>query len=131
MTEQESDQVTSQVTESVSLDTLFQILSHQHRRAVLGVLIENGRKLTLNDLTKEIAARNHETPITEVPSDDVNKFHLSLYHNHVPRLAETQLIEYDEDREIVKPTETLNQLEPFLSQVAEADSADQLCDEGD
>lgn len=112
---------------SLSLNTLFHLLSNHRRRAVLAQFLSHKRKLTVNDLTKEIVVQEQNAPVTDVPSDTVTQIHISLQHNHIPKLAETPLIEYDEERQIVEPTEQLEQLKPFLSTVVEADSVQSLC----
>lgn len=112
---------------SLSLNTLFYLLSNYRRRAVLAQLITHERRLTVNDLAKETVVREEDVPITDVPGDELTHVHISLQHNHIPKLAKTPLIEYDEERKIVEPTEYLEPLEPFLSPAVEADSVQSLC----
>lgn len=114
---------------SLSLDTLFHLLTDHYRRAVLAQLITHERKLTVNDLTKEIVVQEQDAPITEVSSGEVTDIQVSLLHNHIPKLAETPLITYNEKRKIVEPTDQLEKLQPFLSAVIEADSVRSLCRE--
>lgn len=112
---------------SLSLNTLFQLLSNHRRRIVLADLLAHESKLTVNDLTEEIVVQEQDAPVTEVPSEVLTRTRIALHHNHIPKLDETPLIEYDRERNIVEPTEQLEELEPFLSRVVEADSVQSLC----
>lgn len=97
------------------LDVVFDLLANQRRRRVLAALKGDDRRLTLNDLTKEIAVQESEALITDIPGDDVYDIFLSLQHTHVPKLAALELVEYDRKRNIVEPTDRLGSLEPQLS----------------
>lgn len=113
---------------SLSLNTLFDLLSDHRRRAVLTQLTVHEHKQTVNDFAKEIAVQEQGEPITDVSGETLTQIHLSLHHTHIPKLAETPLVEYDEERKLVEPTEQLEELEPFLSTVGEADSVQSLCE---
>lgn len=112
---------------SLSLNTFFDLIRHPRRRAVLAQLLTHERKLTVNDLTKELVVQEQDAPITEVAGDELTQIQLSLQHTHIPKLAETPLIGYDDKRNIVEPTDQLDQLRPFLSAVIGADSVQSLC----
>lgn len=97
------------------LDVVFELLANRRRRQVLAVLKTDDRRLTLNDLTKEIAVQETEGLITDVPGEDVYDIFLSLQHTHVPKLAALELVEYDRKRNTVEPTDQFGALEPHLS----------------
>ncbi|OVE86457.1 hypothetical protein B2G88_05475 [Natronolimnobius baerhuensis] len=99
----------------MSHDTIFTLLSHRHRRTVLNLLLAQYRALTLRDLRNEIVERKHGTEITELDDEQVKQTMVLLHHVHIPKLAETDIVTYDQDRMIVEPTEKLEQMEPFLS----------------
>ena len=116
-----SDRRGSPIPDSIFLDSLFRLVRHPHRRTVLSLLIEDDWALTTNDLTKEIAMREHDESIAEIPTDEVTHLYLSLFPCHIPKLADTELIEYDAERRIVEPTETLDQFRSFFSLAVEID----------
>ncbi|MFC7212542.1 hypothetical protein ACFQO4_00370 [Saliphagus sp. GCM10025334] len=103
----------------LSHDTVFTLLSHRHRRAVLVLLLAQDRELTLRDLRNEIVEREHGTEITELDNEQVKQTLVSLHHVHIPKLAEADIVTYDRERMIVEPTEKLEQIEPFLSCASE------------
>ncbi|WP_306056526.1 DUF7344 domain-containing protein [Natronococcus wangiae] len=106
---------------SSELDVVFELLANHRRRRALAVLKTDDRRLTLNDLTKEIAVQESDARITEIPGEDVCDIFLSLQHIHAPKLAAFELIEYDRKRDIVEPTDRLETLEPYLSLATGAD----------
>lgn len=109
--------------DSISLGSLLELCQHQHRRIILGILIAEHRTLTVNDLTKTILKSNHHTPVTEAAEDELTEIHLSLYHSHLPKLASKGLINYDSERQLVEPTEQLEQVQPTLSTILDADNS--------
>ena len=100
---------------SLSPSTLFDLLCDPRRRQILAVLIAHRRTLTVNDLMKAVVTREQELPVTEIDGTELTQAHLELQHSHIPKLAETPLIEYDVERNLVEPTAQLEHLEPFLS----------------
>ncbi|UTF54476.1 DUF7344 domain-containing protein [Natronosalvus rutilus] len=100
--------------ERLSADALYNLLSHHRRRTILELLLAHEQKLTLSDLTNEIAVREYDDEITEISGDKIMDIHISLYHVHIPKLAETNIIEYDQSRGIIDPTENLQKLESQL-----------------
>jgi len=92
----------SQATDADALDrsTVHDLLSSERRRHVLDCLAHHG-SLALPDLADEVAAREHDAPLPQVPEDAVLTVYLSLYHTHVPKLADATVVTYDQDRDVV------------------------------
>ena len=83
-------------------DVVVEALAHQRRRYIL--LCLNEEPLALADLAKEVAAR--ETDISIDPSTDaVEHVYISLYHHHVPKLADAGLVQYDRGTMMVELTD--------------------------
>lgn len=107
--------------ESTAFDSVLNLCQDQHRRIVLAVLTAEQRSLTLNDLTQTILKYNHQTPITEASTDEITEVRLSLYHRQLPKLASEGLIDYDSERQLIEPTERLEELQPTLATILDAD----------
>lgn len=71
------------------------------REILLDCLREFDEPVTLPDLADEIAVRECETEITDIPGELVKEIYLSLYHTHVPSLAHAGLLEYDQEDDLV------------------------------
>ena len=76
------------------LDELHGVLSHRRRRVVLGELDEVEGPLSLDELAERVVRSEAQPPFVDVPEDDVEAVRISLYHTHLPKLAESNLVEY-------------------------------------
>lgn len=90
---------------ALTLDTLFEVLAHRRRRQVLRILGENGEAMETEELARSLAASEDRDGNGEPPAEAVRSVHRSLYHVHLPKLAEVPLVEYDEERGTVTRTE--------------------------
>ena len=104
-----------------TIDSVLDVCRHQHRRIVLALLATEQRSLNLNDLTKSVIKYNHQASPTTVSADVLTEIRLSLYHNHLPKLASEGLVTFDRDRQLVEPTEQFEQVQPTLATILDAD----------
>lgn len=109
------------VQSSLQFESLIDLCRNQHRRIVIAKLANEKRSLAMSDLTKAIITCTHHMPATEVSEKDTREIRLSLHHSHIPKLADYSLIEYDPDRQQVKPRSQFNHVEPHLSSIIDAD----------
>lgn len=106
----------------VSLDALFGLLADFRRRTGYLTLCSHG-DLSLPDLADEVAVAERGEALPEIDPDAVLRVYLSLYHNHVPRLAGAGLVTYDQEDDYVTLTETGRALEsPVRDLCAVADA---------
>ena len=104
-----------------TFDSVLDLCRNQHRRIVLGILVAEQRSVTLNELTEAILKYNHQTSPTEVSDDALAETRTSLHHNHLPKLASEGLITYKSDRGHVAATEQLEEVQPVVSTILDAD----------
>lgn len=75
-------------------DDAAAVSRYEQRRAALDVLREVDGEVSVDDLAAEVAA--HETDDDVAPSaSDVDDVGTALYHRHLPKLQDANLIEYD------------------------------------
>lgn len=88
-----------------SLSAAFDVLAERRRRVALSVLREYDDDLTLADLAEEVArCEATETDrLADISPETVTEVYVSLYHDHVPRLVDADLLEYEQERDLVKP----------------------------
>nr|WP_293030462.1 hypothetical protein [Natronococcus sp.] len=104
-----------------TFDTVLDLCRDQHRRIILAVLTEEPRSLTVNDLLEAILKYNHQSSVTEVSEEVLTDIRVSLHHTHIPKLESAGVIDYDSERQLVEPTEQLDQLQPHLSAILGTD----------
>lgn len=95
------------------------LLSHRFRRVVVDCLCEHGGTLTLADLADEVACRRREETIEDVGAAEVKQTYMALYHTHLPKLIDYDVVEYDQERDLVAPTEGARAVVEYLDRVAE------------
>ncbi|SDJ82694.1 DUF7344 domain-containing protein [Natronorubrum texcoconense] len=86
-----------------TVDQAFGLLSDQRRRHFLEVMRTYGESLTLPDAAEEVAVRETGCKVTNISAERVHEVYISLYHDHLPRLVDAGLLEYDQERDLVSP----------------------------
>lgn len=94
--------------DSISLDTVFELLSNRRRRHALAALGCYEEPITLADLADEVAVREHGTSIEEVSAETVANIYFRLYHKDVPKLTSAGVIAYDQERDLVAAGDNLD-----------------------
>lgn len=75
-------------------DDVLAAVESERRRTTLAVLESRDGSLSRGELAREVAARETDgEPSTEA----VNELRILLYHVHLPKLADTGLIEYNDE----------------------------------
>lgn len=86
-----------------AVDDALSLLADRRRRYALYHLCDRAaatdREVTvsLRDLARHVAAVERDTGPERVLEDEFEHVYLGLQHNHVPRLADAGVVEYDED----------------------------------
>lgn len=85
----------------LNFDHVYESLGHPRRRYLCYTLLE-GSTWTLDDLATKIAAWEADVRKDAVPDDAVRDVYISLYHAHVPKLVDRDVVRYDEDDETIE-----------------------------
>lgn len=104
--------------ENVSAAHLYDLLSNRRRRYVLAVLSRRTQPVAIADLAKEIADWEMDGSDTTPPADLSQRIRIDLCHIHAPKLAEADLIEFNQANNTIAPpedSEPLETVEPLLS----------------
>lgn len=88
----------------VTVEDLFRALAVDRRRYALRS-VQSHDVLALPDLAELVAEQEQQAAFTDIPAEDVRTIYLSLYHSHIPILQETNLVRYDQDRDLVTKTD--------------------------
>lgn len=103
----------TQVSEEhpVSKTILFDILSHERRRFALYCLERYQTPMALADLAAEVARLEHDTESRHhLPRNEEHEVYLDLYHSHIPRMEDANLLAYSHDDDTVSLTYDLSDL---------------------
>jgi len=95
---------TESLHDAVSVDVLFDVLSHEYRRHALSFLAHVNHPLPVEELVDHVESC--------VDSDSVTRrrMALSLRHTHLPKMDDAGMLDYDPDREVVEPTSATESL---------------------
>ena len=96
---------------------IFVLLAKRRRRLTLRILRESPTTITAAELARQLAFFEHGQPSTEA----VRAIHLALYHNHLPRLDEAEVVEHDPDQGTIRPGKNFDTLVRVLERVSEGE----------
>lgn len=114
---------TSEKTEELPQDTVFDLLSHQLRRELIRCLQKYEEPITLADAADELAVATHDaTSLTEIDPETVKRIYMDLYHMHIPKLAEYAIVQYDQEQDLLFSTDRIDQLRSYLERGSPNDS---------
>lgn len=77
-----------------NVDEVLSLLNDSRRRHALYCLLSN-EYVDIDGLSLQIAAWERDETIASVDTDATEEVKVSLHHNHLPRLVESDVIEYD------------------------------------
>lgn len=93
-----------------NVDSLYDCMSHPRRRHALHCLQESGEPLALADLAADVAACETEFESGAVPHQTVKDVQIGLYHVHIPKLVDADLVRFDSERGVVELASSFQQL---------------------
>ena len=97
-------------------DRIFDILSSPRRRYVLYFLRTEPNPIQLTDLAEHVAAWENDTTVEELSTQQRKRVYVSLYQTHLPKLAESGLVNYDEDSGDVSIAAKASEIDPLLGE---------------
>lgn len=99
----------------LSADLLFELLADENRRTILRTLLHHEGPMEIEELVTESMApveRNSFDP-DAARSRLMKRFH----HVHLPKLSDAEVIEYRDQRGLVRPEPVIEAFQPFLKLV--------------
>jgi hypothetical protein len=105
-------------------DDLFHLLQSGRRRAVLSYLLTHeDETYVMRDIAEAIAAWENETTVEALSSTQRQRVYIALYQSHLPKLDEYGVIEYEQSRGTVVPTELASLFAPYVEEEFEDETA--------
>lgn len=98
----------------LTTDQIFHLLSASRRRQVLSYLRGAGGRATVGTLAEHVAAVELDLPVGQISSGQRKRIYIALYQVHLPALADSGVVAYDQERGTVELTEAADRLFPYL-----------------
>jgi type IV secretory pathway VirB4 component len=86
----------------IPLDELYRSVAHKRRRAVLYTIARRSVPIDLHTIAREVAIQEQPDNAEPVTVELTEEVRTSLYHTHLPKLAELGLIEFDPEEMAVE-----------------------------
>ena len=107
-------EVASSKDGTLTKDEIFHLLQNARRRQVLRYLADSDGPVDMSDLAEQVTAWEYNITVQQITSDQRRRVYISLYQNHLPKLADSGLITYNQSRGIVERTSLADQATPYL-----------------
>lgn len=95
-------------------DEVFAALAHQRRRYLLYALVNENSEETLSELAVKIAAWEENKSPTEITDEERDPVRISLYHFHIPKLADFGILESHQAEDTIIRAKDTEQVEAVL-----------------
>lgn len=104
------------------LDTALDICGHKYRRIVLAALANQQQSMSIDDLTNAVIKYDHHLSDSGTDEETIKRVHAGLSQVHLPKLADSGLIQYDPERKVAESTAQVGQGDSNLSTILGMDS---------
>ena len=98
-------------------DHVYAAVGHSRRRYLCCALFEKA-EWSLTELATKTAALEQEVPEREIQQTQREQMYISLYHTHVPKLAEAGVLEFDENSETIRADRNIDHVLMILDAIA-------------
>lgn len=98
------------------LDEIFDILKNSRRRETIRYLRENGGETTLSDVAEHIAALENDTTVRAISSAQRKRVYVGLYQCHLPKMDDTDVVDFEQNRGTIELGPNAEQLYPYLEE---------------
>mgnify|MGYP000022827904 CR=1 FL=1 len=105
----------SAVSESLSRNEIYEILSNPRRRYALHAVKNKDGTAELSDLAEQVAAWENDKPVSEVTSSERHLAYSSIQQNHIPKLERAGIITHDTGT--IELTEEAHDLDVYVDVV--------------
>jgi hypothetical protein len=110
------------VRSTTPADVAFDLLSSRQRRYILYYLTRSTGPVELRELAAQLVRWDETT------TDDHEQIITLLYHVHLPKLEESDVLTFDSNQRLIELKETADELKPYLDLAAADDFQTQAFD---
>lgn len=98
----------------ITPETVFEVLSNERRRHVLHYLKSRGERVTVRELSEQVAAWENGIASREVTPTERKRVYTALHQTHLPKMASVGVIDYDRDRGTLALTDAVEAFDIYL-----------------
>lgn len=102
---------------NLSDDDLFEVLSNRRRRYAVHALKREGGAAELGDVAEQVAAWEYDVDVEQVSYDERKRVYTALQQSHLPLMDEVGIVDFDKNRGVVQPTDSLDDIEVYMEVV--------------
>jgi hypothetical protein len=99
---------------ALPLDVAFEILKNSRRRTVLEYLRDADDTVTIGELAEHIAAIENDTTVQQLNAQQRKRVYIGLYQCHLPKMDDSNVVDFNQDRGLVTVTPAAEQLYAYL-----------------
>ncbi|WP_210424076.1 DUF7344 domain-containing protein [Halorussus ruber] len=110
-----------EVQQKLSRDLVFDVLKNRRRRYALHYLRRADDTVQLSELAEQVAAWENDIEVEAISAAERKRVYTALYQSHLPKLDDAGIVEYNQNRGIVKLSGAAEQLDVYLDLEAQPD----------
>ena len=107
------------------MEAACSLLSESERRYLLYQLAEN-RGANLEDVVADVAAWEHDVHPSRIEKEHRQRLYVSLVHNHLPRLEDYGIVEYDLRSGDIVLADGFEDIKPLLEQFRQTEDKPEI-----
>ncbi|EMA47137.1 hypothetical protein C446_00440 [Halobiforma nitratireducens JCM 10879] len=107
------------------MEAACSLLAKSKRRYVLYQLADD-HNVHIEDVVTQVAAWEHDVPVDRIDDETRQRTYVSLVHNHLPRLADYDIVDYDLRSGDIVLADGFDDIQPLLEQFRQTEEDPEL-----
>ncbi|OVE83121.1 DUF7344 domain-containing protein [Natronolimnobius baerhuensis] len=112
-------------TSATRMEAACSLLSESKRRYLLYLLAET-QEGNIENLITQITAWEYDQQATDINKETRQRVYVSLVHNHLPRLADYDIVDYDLRSGDIVLDEGFDDIKPLLEQFKQTEEVQEI-----
>jgi hypothetical protein len=96
------------------LDQVFEIVKNERRRLAIDFLEQRDGEVKLGELAEHVAALENDTTVEAISSKERKRVYVGLYQCHLPKMDDLDIVEFNQNRGLVRLGPNAPQLDPYI-----------------
>lgn len=96
------------------MNALFEVFTNKRRRYILYYVYEIAKPVTIEEIAEYVLVQEAETDVTDLSEKELQPCVLDIYHSHLPKLEQANVVDYDPRSHTVRAWEHAERVQPIL-----------------